>query len=101
MEVEKWKRFFTLMAKGKLRPNANGKFVVSENQSGGTTEEPSVQFVTPLAHAVELAKSEIRDEAKVYKRKTNARVTPKRKKGGTSNSKNKRTKTANRDAFSD
>ena len=65
MEVEKWKRHFRRMADGKLRPNPKGKYVVDTNQTGGSSREPSLRFVTPLAQDVELAKSELKEN--VYK----------------------------------
>ncbi|OOZ37151.1 hypothetical protein BOW52_10360 [Solemya elarraichensis gill symbiont] len=64
MEVEKWKKHFQLMAEGKLGSSATGKFVVDSNQRGGNSSKPIVNFVTPLAQALELAKSEIREKKK-------------------------------------
>ena len=61
MEVEKWKKHFALMAEGKVRPNHKGHYVVEDKQVGSGSREPEIKFVTPIAQAVELAKSELKD----------------------------------------
>ena len=65
-ETKRWVRHFKLMAEGKLRPNAKGQFYVDNHQAGSGTDEKElrVEFVTPTAHAVELAKSEIKEKKK-------------------------------------
>ena len=86
MEVDKWKIHFKRMADGKLRPNPRGKYVIGANQSGGTSKEPTVKFVTPMAQAVELAKSEMKEETYMGKpivqiKRVNKRTsTPKKRK---------------------
>ena len=59
-----WTRHFQRMAEGKLKPNHKGQYVVEKIQMGGTMKEPTINFVTPVAQAVELAKSELKE---VYK----------------------------------
>lgn len=58
------------MAEGKLRPNYKGQYIVGKEQSGGTVREPTIQFVTPIAQAVELAKSELKEVYKGRSEKT-------------------------------
>ena len=65
-KVEMWTRHFQRMAEGKLKPDHKGNYVVEKIQTGGVSKEPTIQFVTPVAQAVELAKSELK---KVYKGK--------------------------------
>jgi len=57
------------MVSGKTRQNGRGKYVVNSNQTGGNSSDPPVKFVTPVAQAVELAKSELKEEEK-YKGST-------------------------------
>ena len=59
LEVEQWKRHFALTAEGKLRPNRN----IVENVQVGSGH-PGINFVTPLAKDIELAKSELKMMAK-------------------------------------
>lgn len=58
-KVEMWTRHFQRMAEGKLKPDHKGHYVVEKIQTGGVSKEPTIQFVTPVAQAVELAKSEV------------------------------------------
>ena len=67
MDIERWKRHFRDMAEGKLQPAFLGKYLVSAEQSGGKSNEPNVKFVTPVAQAVELAKSELKDSPPLSK----------------------------------
>lgn len=67
MEVEKYKRHFRLMAEGKLKPNMHGNYIIEKSQKGGASSQPSINFVTPVAQAVELAKSELQEDEKSYK----------------------------------
>ena len=60
MEVEKWKRHFQRMAEGKVRPNHKGHYIVEEIQVGSGSREPEINFVTPVAQDIELAKSELK-----------------------------------------
>ena len=57
-KVELWTRHFQRMAEGKLKPNYKGQYVVEKIQMGGAMKEPTINFVTSMAQAVELAKSE-------------------------------------------
>ncbi len=71
MDVEKWTRHFRLMADGKVHPDVRGKYVLGVGQMGGAMDSvPPIKFVTPLAAAVERAKSELSGERKVYKGKS-------------------------------
>ena len=67
MEVNKWRIHFRKMALGELHPNHDGNFAKDENQHGGMSIDPPIKFVTPLARAVDLAKSELKENAKSYK----------------------------------
>ena len=55
---------FDLMAAGKLRPNHNGHYIVENVQVGGKFREPKIEFVTPLAQDIEMAKSELKSMTK-------------------------------------
>ena len=76
-----WTRHFQRMAEGKLKPNHKGQYVVEKIQMGGEMKEPTINFVTPMAHAVEQAKSEVARKRKhiriekCEKRVSNARTT--------------------------
>ncbi len=75
-DIEKWKKHFLLMSEGKLRPNKGGQYVVNEQSGGANSDKPRIKFVTPVAQAVELAKSELKEEAVasgVYKSATTKR----------------------------
>ena len=61
MDVETWKRHLTLMAEGKLRPNHEGLFLVDRVQTGRGSKEPKINFVTPIAQDIEMAKSELKN----------------------------------------
>ena len=66
-DIEKWKRHFVNMAEGKARRNIisgiEGYYVVDSIQNGGgKTHDIPVKMVTPVAQAVELAKSELEEE---------------------------------------
>ena len=64
MDVETWKKHFTLMAEGKLRPNHKGHYIVHNKQKGDGVKEPEIKWVTPLAQDIELAKSELNEDKK-------------------------------------
>lgn len=64
-DIDKWKRHFIRMTEGKTTPNRKGLYLVDSIQSGGKTQVGSkIKVVTPVAHAVELAKSELAQERK-------------------------------------
>ena len=71
MDIDKWKTHFKRMATGSLRADYHGKYLVKGNQIGGTSSDANVKFVTPVAQAVELAKSELKEE-KDYKGRRHA-----------------------------
>ena len=58
-KVEMWTRHFQRMAEGKLKPNHKGQYVVDKIQMGGSSNEPTIHVVTPVAQVVEQAKSEV------------------------------------------
>ncbi len=92
MDVEKWTRHFRLMADGKVHPDLRGKYVLGVGQMGGATDSvPPIKFVTPLAAAVERAKSELSEDRKVYKGKSAPARKGKRKARKSSSKKGKRT----------
>ena len=63
--MEKWRRHFVRMAEGKTNPNHRGQYLVDSIQSGGDADLSSkIKVVTPVAQAVELAKSELAQERK-------------------------------------
>jgi hypothetical protein len=63
-DIDKWKRNFLRMTEGKTMPNQKGQYLVNSLQSGGSggDPEPKIKVVTPVAQAVELAKSELARE---------------------------------------
>ena len=58
-EVEMLTRHFQRMAVGKLKPNHNEQYVVEKIQMGGSLNESPINLLTPVAQAVELAKTEV------------------------------------------
>jgi hypothetical protein len=80
-DIEKWKKHFHDMAKGKLRPDRNGDYHVAplRREEAKKREEPQIQMVTPIAAAVERAKSELSQETKVNKRNPPTRKSPTKK----------------------
>jgi hypothetical protein len=68
MDVEKWTKHFRRMAEGKLRKDPKGYYVV--DQTGGTIK-PEITVVSPVQQAVNLAKSELKEQ-KVNKGVTTA-----------------------------
>lgn len=71
-DIEKWKKHFLLMSEGKIKPNDRGKYFVNSQSGGANSNEPRIQFVTPIAQAIELAKSQLKEEETgAYKKKKN------------------------------
>jgi hypothetical protein len=73
-DIDKWRKHFVNMAKGRTRPDQKGQYPVDRVQTGGDgSSGPRIQMVTPVAQAVELAKSELAMENErapiVYKSK--------------------------------
>ncbi len=102
--VEVWQRHFAKMAKGKTRPDKDGHYFIGSVQTGGNTpSEPSIKFVTPTAHAVELARSELKHEedvADISKRIYKKRVYKNRKTAPENGVKKRRyKKISTKDAF--
>ncbi len=62
-DIDVWQRHFANMSKGKTRPDKYGHYFIGSVQTGGNKpSEPSIKFVTPMAHAVELAKSDLKHQ---------------------------------------
>ncbi len=62
-DIDVWQRHFANMSKGKTRPDKYGHYFIGSVQTGGNkSSEPSIKFVTPMAHAVELAKSDLKHQ---------------------------------------
>ena len=69
-DFAKWERHFKDMSEGKVRPDHKGRYIVG-NGSRSSTEEstrPVVRLVTPVAQAIEMAKSELKRETEATSR---------------------------------
>jgi hypothetical protein len=83
-DIEKWKKHFHDMAKGLKRPDRDGFWNVDSDPvrvepARVETPIPQIQMVTPVAAAVERAKSELANEPKVNKRNPPTRKSPTKK----------------------
>ena len=85
-DIEKWKKHFRDQAMGKTRPNAHGYYVVGDVQKGGEDDamKQRIRVVTPVAQAVELAKSELNDSEELFRgkgptKKVNQKKSPTKK----------------------
>jgi hypothetical protein len=59
-DIDKWRKHFVNMAKGRTRSDQNGQYTVDWVQTGGDNSSgPQIQMITPVAQAVELVKSEL------------------------------------------
>ena len=62
-DYEKWIQHFLRMAEGKVRRNAKGQYIVENIQQGGETKwEPRVKMITPIAAALDVARSQLQAE---------------------------------------
>ena len=66
IDVETCTRHFQRMAEGKLKRNHNGHYVIEkiEPSEEQKSTSPTIKFVTPVAQAVEMAKSELKRKRK-------------------------------------
>jgi hypothetical protein len=66
-DIEKWRKHFVAMARGQVHPDHNGHYHVGHIQSDGgkKSDEPHIQMVTPVAAAIERAKSQLHQEQDV------------------------------------
>lgn len=71
-DFEKWRRHFEDVSAGRVRPDHKGRYIVgsgSRHRADPTPEKnkPVVKLVTPVAQAIEMAKSELKRENEDYK----------------------------------
>lgn len=60
-DYDKWMRHVEDMSEGRARPNHKGRYVVgSGSRHRMTSDTPEIKMVTPVAQAVEMARSELR-----------------------------------------
>ena len=67
-DFKKWEQHFVDISEGRVRPDHKGRYIVG---SGSRSRAPpkkdddqiKVELVTPVAHAVEMAKSELKRES--------------------------------------
>ena len=76
MNAETWARHFRRMAEGKLKRNHKGHYVVEKVRLEEKATKPTIELVTPVAQAVEIAKSELKE---VYKGKSLPKKSKKKK----------------------
>jgi hypothetical protein len=65
-----WRKHFVDMAKGLVHPDVNGRYRDGHVQSGcKMSNDLQIKMVTPVAQAIELAKSELalENKRKLYK----------------------------------
>jgi hypothetical protein len=79
-DIEKWRKHFVDMVHGKVKPDHMGRYIVVRAKTvRDEAPIPPIQIVTPMAQAVELAKSELSQESKVNKRNPPMRKAPTKK----------------------
>ncbi len=84
------------MSEGKVRPNKLGQYFVNSQSGGANSNEPRIKFVTPMAQAVELAKSELKEEetgvpgSNVANKRTHSKKRANKSKGSTKKKATKR-----------
>ena len=65
-DFKKWEQHFIDISEGRVRPDHKGRYIVGSGSihrtTSKTTEHPKVTLVTPVAQAVEMAKSELERE---------------------------------------
>jgi hypothetical protein len=79
-DIDMYRKHFVAMANGQVHPDANGNYHIRHTHS--IREKPSIpliKVVTPIAQAIEMAKSELALETKVYKGRTTFRNTTSKK----------------------
>jgi hypothetical protein len=78
-DFKKWEQHFEDISEGRVRPDHKGRYVVgsgSRANSTRDTDRPKVTLVTPVAQAVEMAKSELQREHKVIRGSKRRAETP-------------------------
>ena len=75
-DYDKWKQHFQDIQNGYVKPDHIGRYIVGSGRKYRPTSEvkaqqPQVKFVTPIAQALEIAKSELQREN--FKRRKNNR----------------------------
>jgi hypothetical protein len=63
-DFAKWERHFKDISEGRVRPDHKGRYIVGSGSRSSTTEtrQPTVKLVTPVAQAIEMAKSDLERE---------------------------------------
>lgn len=66
-DFNKWIRHFEDISAGRVRPDFKGRYIVGSGSRHGPDsstrqQEPNVKLVTPVAQAIEMAKSELNRE---------------------------------------
>lgn len=58
-DPEKWYQHFKDLSEGYVTPDHKGRYVVGSGRKNREKERPVVQLVSPVAQAIEMAKSEL------------------------------------------
>jgi hypothetical protein len=71
-DYDKWIQHFKDISEGRVRPDHKGRYIVgsgskSRDPPPKPIEQPKVTLVTPVAQAVEMAKSEMEREGKLIR----------------------------------
>lgn len=70
-DYEKWIQHFKDFSEGRVRPDHKGRYIVGSGSINKVApkqvEQPKVTLVTPVAQAVEMAKSELKREEKIIR----------------------------------
>ncbi|KAK3085330.1 hypothetical protein FSP39_001604 [Pinctada imbricata] len=86
-DYKKWEQHFKDISEGRVRPDHKGRYIVGSGSRNKVSpkqpEQPKLTLVTPVAQAVEIAKSELRREEKVIRERKRKATSP----GGPSNKK--------------
>ena len=87
-DYDKWKQHFHDIQEGYAKPDHMGRYLVGSGKhlrskkenTNASQQPPQVKFVTPIAQALEIAKSELRREQSTDQRKNEAPRAGKKKK---------------------
>ncbi|KAK3084187.1 hypothetical protein FSP39_009708 [Pinctada imbricata] len=70
-DYKKWEEHFKDISKGRVRPDHKGRYIVGSGSRINVTpkqpKQPKLTLVTPVAQAVEMAKSELKREGNVIR----------------------------------
>jgi hypothetical protein len=63
-DFAKWERHFKDISEGRVRPDHKGRYIVGSGSRSSTREttQPTIKLVTPVAQAIEMAKSDLKRE---------------------------------------